>query len=141
VEITVLVGPLGGVGDLVPVGGCGEGLGEQRVRIEGDAVDELVELLGQERRGRGLTLLRNLVVVGRDGRLALVGRGILRLLGVRRRRRGRLADDGRLGEGERAEGKGDGGRKRSSEAFIVSPFKASSGPVFLPCGWLPHALK
>jgi hypothetical protein len=27
------------------------------------------------------------------------------------------------------------------KAFIVSPFKASSGPVFLLCGWMPHALK
>ena len=53
----MLVGPDGGVGDLVPVGGGGEGLGEQRVRIERDAVDQAVELLGSERRGRRRVLL------------------------------------------------------------------------------------
>ena len=70
-EVAVLVGPLGGVRDFVPVGGCGEGLGEQRIGIERDAIDELVELLGRERRGRWRAgLLGHLLVIRRRGRLA-----------------------------------------------------------------------
>jgi hypothetical protein len=45
-EIVVQLGPGGGVGDLVPESGGGEDLGEQWVGIEGDSLDELVELLG-----------------------------------------------------------------------------------------------
>lgn len=35
----VLLGPGGGIGDLVPEGGCGEDLREERIGIEGDALD------------------------------------------------------------------------------------------------------
>src|ERR1700733_9933266 len=41
----VLLCPGGGVGDLVPESGCGENLREERVGIEGDALDQLVKLL------------------------------------------------------------------------------------------------
>ena len=42
----MLLGPGGGVGDLLPEGGGGDDLGEERIGIEGDALDQLVELLG-----------------------------------------------------------------------------------------------
>jgi hypothetical protein len=58
VHEAVLLGPGGGVGDLIPEGGGGEDLGEERVGIKGDALDELVELLGSDgRRGRLLLLI------------------------------------------------------------------------------------
>ena len=38
-EVGVLLGPGGGVGNLLPEGGGGEDLGEERIGIEGDALD------------------------------------------------------------------------------------------------------
>ena len=31
-KVVMTIGPDGGFGDLIPEGGCGEGLGEERVR-------------------------------------------------------------------------------------------------------------
>ncbi len=94
-EVGVLLGPGGGVGNLLPKRGGGENLGEERIGIEGDALDELVELL----RGDGgwwwwLVLWLCLGVSWR-GRWwwRLVLRVCLLLVGGRR-----LADDGGLGE-------------------------------------------
>jgi len=38
-QIGVLLGPVGGVGDFLPEGGGGEDLGEERIGVEGDALD------------------------------------------------------------------------------------------------------
>lgn len=99
----MLLGPGGGVGDLVPKGGGGEDLGEERVWIEGDALDELVELLG----GHGwwgclllligrapLLLVLGLVLLWVGWWILWVGLGLL-LVG--RRRWWRLTFDGGLG--------------------------------------------
>jgi len=84
-EGCVLLSPGGGIGDLIPEGGCGEDLGEKRVRVEGDALDELIKFLRRD--GRGWSFLLLLRVGGRWG-WWWVGLGLLLI-----RRRGRLADD------------------------------------------------
>ena len=114
-EIRVLLGPGGGVGDLVPEGRCGEDLGQQGIRVQGDALNKLIELLrghwgwrrGLLRVGRG-----RLLPVGWRGRggslvglgLLLVGGGVwgdlLLIWGGLWRE---LADDRGLGEGDARE--------------------------------------
>jgi hypothetical protein len=95
-EVGVLLRPRGGIGDLVPKSGSSENLGEKRIGVECDALNELVELLrGHGRRRSGLLgLLR---VDRRGWRWWLVW---LSLLLVGRWRRGWLADDRSLGEGD-----------------------------------------
>ena len=100
-ERCVLLRPRGCIGDLIPKSGGGEDLGEERVGVEGDALDELVELLRRDGRRRGLLLL--LRVGGRRRRRWLVGLSLLLVWCGRRRR---LADDGGLSQrycGERQE--------------------------------------
>ena len=92
----MLLGPCGGIGDLVPERGSSENLGEKRIGVECDALNELVELLRGHGRRRGLLgLLR---VGGWRGWWRLVGLGLL-LVG--RWRRGWLTNDGGLCEGDR----------------------------------------
>ena len=92
----MLLRPCGGIGYLVPESGSGENLGEKRIRIECDALNQLVELLRGHGRRRWSGLL-GLLRVGRwRGWWRLVGLGLL-LVG--RWRRWRLADDRSLGEG------------------------------------------
>jgi hypothetical protein len=113
-EPGVLLGPGSGLGDLVGEGGCREDLGEKRVRVECDALDELVKLLRRHwRRWRplllvgwgslllilGLTLLWILrLTLLRVLRLRLLGVLWLALLLIGRRCRRSLANDGGLGE-------------------------------------------
>ena len=49
----MLIGPLGGGGNIVGVGRRGQNLRQQRVRIKRDARHQLIQLCGSERRGGG----------------------------------------------------------------------------------------
>jgi hypothetical protein len=101
----VLLGPGGCVRDLVPVGGGGENLGEERIGVECDALDELIKLLRSHRRRwwRSLLLIGwgGLLLVLRLARLRIgrlsglwVSRLCLLLVGW-----WRLTDNWRLGKG------------------------------------------
>src|SRR5580698_4702470 len=43
-ELAVLIGPRGGLGDFVPIGGCRQDLCKQRIRIQRDAANEIFQL-------------------------------------------------------------------------------------------------
>jgi hypothetical protein len=45
-QVAMLIGPLGRLGNLVPVGGRRQYRGKQGIRIESDSRDQLIELRG-----------------------------------------------------------------------------------------------
>jgi hypothetical protein len=71
----VLLSPGSGVRDLIPEAGGGEDLREEWVGVEGDALDELVKLLGRDGGRRALLLL-----VGRAWLLLVLWLILLRVL-------------------------------------------------------------
>ena len=104
----MLLRPCGGIGYLVPESGSGENLGEKRIRVECDALNELVELL----RGHGWRWsgLLGLLRVGRwRGWWRLIGLGLLL---VWRRWWWWLSHDGGLREGDHGKSQQSHGGQR-----------------------------
>lgn len=95
----MLLGPGGGVGNLVREGRGAENLCEERIRVEGDALDDLIELLRRDGGWR-----RSLLLIGWGSLLLVWWRRLLLLvsgLGLLLIGWGSLPDDGGLGEGDR----------------------------------------